>query len=117
MLQSKEVVAELIRIYELPFGGKPRGRFKIAIRDLIKLSGMKNLGKYLPEIIEIAIERGYILDDIGDYISVVELRVPLSYRIPSKKVMFKIIDEDEIESEDENFPEKRKRGRPKKKVG
>lgn len=110
MMSSKEAVKELIRIYSEPFGGKQKGRYKISRELLGIMLGTKNLGKYLPDIMDLAIEKGYIVDDIGDYISVLELSMALSYRPATKKVIFKNIanDDDSIESEDEIYTSKSK---------
>lgn len=87
-----EVVDVLAKIYEQEFGGKERGRFKIARSSLRRLTGSKRLhDKALDDIADAALDAGYVLVDLGDYFAVVEETVMLNYRPVPKSVLAQVL--------------------------
>lgn len=91
---ADEVVALLAALYEQEFGGKDRGRFKIARSNLRRLTGRKRLDdKALSDITDAAFDAGYVLIDLGDYFAVVEEAVMLNYRPVPKSVLAQVLEE------------------------
>jgi len=97
-----EVVASLAKIYEQEFGGKERGRFKIARSSLRRLTGSKRLhDDALRDITDAAFEAGYVLVDLGDYFALVEEAVMLNYRPVPKSVLGQAL-QDSADSTDDD---------------
>lgn len=100
--EPHEVVASLAKIYEQEFGGKERGRFKIARSSLRRLTGNKRLhDKALSDIADAAFDAGYVLIDLGDYFAVVEEAVMLNYRPVPKSVLAQVL-QDSADSTDDD---------------
>lgn len=103
----EEMATLLKQIYELEFGGKGRGRYKISRSNFRQLSKRRRLEEStIIRIIDEAFEEGLIVTDLGDYFSVVEHSVMANYRPVPKSVLkdfigaesSSLIDEDESES-------------------
>jgi hypothetical protein len=90
-MKTPEQVAKAIKkIYESDFGGKDRGRFQMSRQQLRELSGRGRLeDSTLDEIVNQAYELGFVVTDLGDDFSVVEVNVMRSYR----KVPTRVIEE------------------------
>ena len=82
MNRAPEEIAKILKaLYDRPFGGKDRGRYKISRRRLRRLSGRKRLeDTILQRIIDEAYEQGLIMMDLGDDFAVVEESVMQNYR-------------------------------------
>lgn len=99
-----EVVALLAELYEQEFGGKERGRFKIARSSLRRLMGNKRLrDSAISEIADAALDAGYILIDLGDYFAVVEEAVMLNYRPVPKSVLAQVLEASGNATEDDEI--------------
>lgn len=99
---AHEVVAALEKIYEQEFGGKERGRFKIARASLRRLTGSKRLDdNVLRDIVNAAFDAGYVLIDLGDYFAVVEEAVMLNYRPVPKSVLGQVLQGSADSSDDD----------------
>ena len=97
-----EVVALLAQLYEEEFGGKERGRFKIARSSLRRLTGNKRLrDSAISDIADAALDAGYVLIDLGDYFAVVEEAVMLNYRPVPKSVLALVLEGSADASEDD----------------
>jgi len=75
------IAAELVRLYEVSFGGKERGRYRISAKHLQKLAKRRRL--YPEEIQEIAralFERGFVLVDLESFFVVLSQRTFASHR-------------------------------------
>ena len=80
--QSPESVADhLARAYAQAFGGKPSGRYRIAIKMLRGLWGRKRL--YEDDISTLSralYERGYVLIDLDQFLVVMSVNAFTNYR-------------------------------------
>jgi hypothetical protein len=88
MKTPAEVAEALKDIYETDFGGKARGRYQISRPALRELSGRGRLEESTVEaIVSEAYELGFVVTDLGDDFSVVEVDVMRSYRkVPSRVI-------------------------------
>lgn len=76
-----DVVERLVALYEEPFGGKKRGRFRISMKLLRNLCGQRRVWPEQMEAIRRALyERGYLLVDMETYCVVVGHQTFASYR-------------------------------------
>lgn len=77
----KEIANKLAQLYELPYGGKLHGRFRISAKLLYSLARRRRL--YEEDIRLITrelLERGFVLIDMGTYFSVLTAATASSYR-------------------------------------
>lgn len=102
--KTPEEMALLLRkIYELEFGGKSRGRFKISRSNFRQLSQRQRLeDSTIQKIIEEALELGFVVTDLGDYFSVVGLNVMMNYRPVPKSILKNFINDDDLSALDED---------------
>ena len=89
MKTPTEVAEALKTIYDTEFGGKTRGRYKISRHALRDLSVRKRLGEStIQEIISAAYELGFVVADLDDDFSIVEVDVMRSYRkVPTRIIL------------------------------
>jgi hypothetical protein len=86
----EDIATTLKALYDHPFGGKDRGRYKISRRRLRRLSGRKRLeDNIVKEIIDEAYEQGLIMMDLGDDFVVIEETVMQNYRTVPLPVLSK----------------------------
>lgn len=102
--RSPELVAKLLKkIYELEFGGKTRGRYKISRPSFRQLSNRQRLEEStIDRITEEALELGLIVTDLGDYFAVVEHSVMMNYRPVPKSVLNQFINDESSSAWDED---------------
>jgi len=78
---AQQVATRLAALYEIKFGGKERGRYRIAMKQMRALTGRKRVP---PEVIrhigEEIFELGYVLIDLETYFVVLAQRTFRSYR-------------------------------------
>ncbi len=77
----KHVAKELAALYEQPFGGKDRGRFRISMKLICELAGRRRL--YAEDVLAIGrelFELGYVIIDMETYFAVLSQRTLRSYR-------------------------------------
>ena len=80
-VMHKEIADKLAKLYELPYGGKQRGRFRISTKLFCSLAGRRRL--YEDDIRIITrelLERGFILIDMGTYFSILTAATASTYR-------------------------------------
>ena len=80
-LMHKHVAQELAALYEQPFGGKDRGRFRISTKLMCELAGRRRL--YAEDVLAIGrelFELGYVIIDMETYFAVLSQRTLRSYR-------------------------------------
>jgi len=81
MIDADAVATELARLYDVPFGGKDRGRYRISVKFLEKLARRRRL--YPDERLAIAralFEHGFIMLDMETYFVVLSQKTFASYR-------------------------------------
>ena len=78
---TANVVDRLVALYERPFGGKRRGRYRVSMK---LLCGLFDQRRVWPEQIEAIrrglYQRGYLLVDLETYFAVVSQQTFVSYR-------------------------------------
>lgn len=71
----------LAELYNRPFGGKPKGRYRVPVKLVRQLSGRRRL--YEDDIRELGramIERGYVLIDMDSFFVVMAVNTFVNYR-------------------------------------
>lgn len=72
---------ELVELYDQPFGGKTRGRFRVSMK---LLGGMLGKSRVWPEEVEAIgralYERGYVSIDMSSYLVVLSQKTFANYR-------------------------------------
>ena len=78
---NAEVIDRLIALYDHTFGGKPRGRYRISMKLMRRMTNQRRLWPEQIEAIRRGLyETGYILIDLETYFIVVSQRTFASYR-------------------------------------
>ena len=75
------VADRLVELSNRPFGGKPKGRYRIAVKLVRDLAGRRRL--YEDDIRALAramLERGYVLIDMDNYFVVMSTNTFVNYR-------------------------------------
>ena len=75
------VADRLVELYSGPFGGKPKGRYRIAAKLVRRLAGRRRL--YEDDIRGLAramLERGYMLIDMDSFYVVISASAFANYR-------------------------------------
>jgi hypothetical protein len=87
-----EVARRLFKIYEEPFGGKERGRFRISREHFRYISGRRRLEEStMSEIVNEAYEKGLVVTDVGDGFSVIAEETMQTYRKVPRKIADSIV--------------------------
>lgn len=77
----ESIVDRLADLYERPFGGKPRGRYRVSMKLMCALFGQRRVWPDQTEALRRALyERGYVLVDLETYFVVVAVQTFASYR-------------------------------------
>lgn len=77
----RTIAKQLAALYEAPFGGKDRGRFRISMKLMCELAGRRRL--YAEDVRAIGrelFELGYVIIDMETYFAVLSQRTLRSYR-------------------------------------
>ena len=75
------IAGQLAALYERPFGGKDKGRYRIAMKLMRQMTGRRRL--YEDDIREISralLEYGYILIDMDSFFVVMSANAFVNYR-------------------------------------
>jgi len=76
-----EVVERLIALYEQPFGGKQRGRYRISMKLMCRFFGQRRIWPEQTESVRRGLyEHGYLLVDLDTYFAVVSQQTFVNYR-------------------------------------
>lgn len=76
-----DVADALVRLYDRPFGGKDKGRFRVSDKIMRRLTGRKRLSEtYIAELSGELFERGYVLVDLETFYAVIGAATFNSYR-------------------------------------
>jgi len=88
-----DAAERLKSIYQQPFGGKERGRYKISRINLRILSERKRLENTFLDLLKSAAydEQGLILEELEDYFVVILEDTMLNYRPVPKSVISKFV--------------------------
>lgn len=79
--EPTEVARLLVALYEEPFGGKRRGRYRIAMKLMRRLLGVRRVWPDQVEAVRRALyQQGYVLLDMETYFTVVSQQTFFSYR-------------------------------------
>ncbi len=76
------VVADrLAELYNHAFGGKPKGRYRIAVKLVRHLAGRRRLYEDdIRELTRAMLERGYVLIDMDSFFVVMSVNTFVNYR-------------------------------------
>jgi hypothetical protein len=75
------IARELARLYEVSFGGKQRGRYRISAKHLQKLARRRRLyPEQVRDIGRALVELGFVLLDLETYFVVLSQKTFSSYR-------------------------------------
>ncbi len=115
--QSASAVATtLVGLYELEFGGKQNGRYRISRKFLHQVAGRKKISDgFLSDIAEEVYEAGFILVDLGAYVAVINQSLTRNYRHVTKNAVAEIM-MPWMERENEKPPPAKRAGTTKRKV-
>lgn len=92
---EREIAAHLARLYEQEFGGKPRGRYRIAMKHLKALTGRRRVpAETIAGIAEELFELGYVLIDQETFFVVLAQRTFSSYRRVSDSCIAALVQPD-----------------------
>lgn len=71
----------LANLYDRPFGGKAKGRFRIAVKLVCRLSGRRRLYEDdIRALTRAMLERGYVLVDMDTFFVVMSANTFVNYR-------------------------------------
>ncbi|NQV55600.1 MAG: hypothetical protein HQ503_07055 [Rhodospirillales bacterium] len=76
-----EIARKLANFYDLPFGGKPSGRYRISPKNLRSLANRRRISdKFVRLLTEEMFELGYVFIDMESYYAVSSARTLNNYR-------------------------------------
>jgi hypothetical protein len=83
-----DVRTRLVALYEHPFAGKPRGRYRISMKLMRQLMGVRRVWpEQIEELRRSLYEMGYLLIDLETYFIVVSQQTFASYRRVNESVI------------------------------
>lgn len=89
---AHEVAHDLAELHEMEFGGKRRGRMRIARARLRELSKRGRLEEsFLQQLDAEVLERGLVLIDLDDYFALIQAKVMRRYRSVTKTEVKKFL--------------------------
>lgn len=88
------IVSRLMKIYEMEFGGKPDGRFKICYQRMQQVTGKTIISSNLfTQLQECAFSSGLTIINLGSEFAVIETGVLTGYRNVPQSSINKILKE------------------------
>lgn len=76
-----EIAQELADHYDKPFGGKPKGRYRISPKMLRRIAGRRRLTRdFAQALADELFELGFVLLDMETYYAIASVRTFDSYR-------------------------------------
>ncbi|MDA1100834.1 MAG: hypothetical protein O2967_17820 [Proteobacteria bacterium] len=91
IVRVRLVAERLVELYDLEFGGKKRGRYRISMKHMRILTGRRRIPAAMIRSISMELfERGYVLIDLETYFVVLAERTFRSYRRVSDAIITKI---------------------------
>lgn len=87
-IDYEDVRTRLVELYEHPFAGKSRGRYRISMKLMRQLMGVRRLWPEQIEALRRSLyEMGYLLIDLETYFIVVSQQTFVSYRRVNESVI------------------------------
>ncbi len=80
-ITMRDLADRLAALYERPFGGKPKGRFRVSTKLVRQLTGRRRL--YEDDLRELGremFERGYVLVDMDGFLAVLAANAFVNFR-------------------------------------
>ncbi|PIK14384.1 hypothetical protein [Halobacteriovorax sp. JY17] len=88
------IVSRLMKIYEMEFGGKPNGRFKICYQRMQQVTGKTIINPtFLFQLQECAFNSGLTIINLGSEFAVIETGILTGYRNVPQGSIDKILKE------------------------
>lgn len=76
-----EIACQLVSFYDLPFGGKPSGRFRISPKNLRNLANRRRISDDLvKQLTEVLFEMEYVFVDMETFYAMTSARTFTNYR-------------------------------------
>jgi hypothetical protein len=76
-----EVSDRLVDLYERPFGGKQKGRYRIAAKLVRQIAGRRRLYEDdIRDLTRAMLERGYVLIDMESFFVILSANTFVNYR-------------------------------------
>lgn len=86
------IVSRLSKIYEMEFGGKPNGRFKICYQRMQQITGKTIISQtFFTQLQECAFNSGFTIINLGSEFAVIETSILSGYRNVPQGVIDKIL--------------------------
>jgi len=80
-LPLEEIAQHLAGLYDKPFGGKEKGRYRVSPKMLRKIADRARLSdNFITKLIDELFEIGFVLLDLESYYVVTSVRTFTSYR-------------------------------------
>lgn len=76
-----EVASKLASFYDQPFGGKPKGRYRISPKNLRRLMQRRRISdEFVRQLAEAMFEMDYVFVDMESYFAITSARTFTNYR-------------------------------------
>lgn len=92
--QSAEAVAAtLARLYDLEFGGKQNGRYRISRKFFHEIAGRRRVtDEFMRSVADELFEAGFVLIDLGTYVAVISQSLTNNYRHVTKHAVAEVLE-------------------------
>ncbi|MBL6991354.1 MAG: hypothetical protein ISR65_16340 [Bacteriovoracaceae bacterium] len=88
------VVSKFKKIYEMEFGGKPNGRFKISYQRMQQITGKTIIDQvFLNQLLDCSFSSGLTVINLGHEFAIIETGVLTGYRNVPQGVIDKVVKE------------------------
>ncbi|AXS38770.1 hypothetical protein [Breoghania sp. L-A4] len=88
VIPASDVAARLAELYEQPFAGKPRGRFRISQKYLRQMAGVRRLySDDISALTRALYELGYVFIDLDSFYVILSQKAFTSYRRVNEGVL------------------------------
>lgn len=89
---ASALATTLVGLYELEFGGKQNGRYRISRKFLHEVAGRRKISdEFLRDVAEEMFEAGFILVDLGTYAAVMNRSLTSNYRHVTKNAVAEVL--------------------------
>ncbi len=86
------VATALVWMYEMEFGGKQNGRFRISRKFFHEIAGRRKVSDaFVTDVAEEVFEAGFILIDLGTYVAVISQTLTKNYRHVTKNAVAEVL--------------------------
>ncbi len=91
---AEAVAASLARLYDLEFGGKQNGRYRISRKFFHEVAGRRRItDEFMRNVADELYEASFVLIDLGTYVSVVSQSLTRNYRHVTKHAVAEVLED------------------------